>query len=118
MNLAVFSSLVPRLPEPIRFFCWYGFPGLESSVKLETFSQKLAVYCKILKILLPGLSAPAHFAPFCFEGGQIFNFDHKIVEICQKSIVLAQFFDGKWIFALKNRIFQIHEKYMLEKLNF
>ena len=118
MNLAVLSSLAPRLPEPLWFFTWYDFPGSESSVKIETFSQKLAISCKVLKILLAGLSELAHFVLFCFEGGLIFNFYPRNVEICQKSIVLAQFFDGKLIFTLNNRIFQIYEKYMLKKLNF
>ena len=118
MNLAVLSSLVPRLSKPSRLFCWYDFPGPESSVKLKTFFRKFAVLSKILKILLPRLSELAHFALFFFDGGLIFNFDHKSVKICQKSIVLAQFFLRKWIFTLKNHILQISEKYMLEKLNF
>ena len=118
MNLAVLSSLVPRLFKPSRLICWYDFPGPESSVKLEFFPQKFAFLYKILKILLPWLSELANFALFFFEGGPIFNSDPKIVKIFQKSIVLAQFFQEKTIFTLKNHILQISEKCMLEKPNF
>ena len=118
MNLAVLSSLVPRLFKPSRLICWYDFPGPESSVKLEIFSKKFAVLYKILKILLPWLSELVNFALFFFEGGPIFNSDPKIVKIFQKSIILAQFFQKKTIFTLKNYISQISEKCMLEKPNF
>ena len=74
---------------------------------------KLVIWAELAKNIFCEL---AHFVLSCFEGGLIFNFDPRIVEICQKSIVSAQFFDGKWIFTLENRTFQIHEKYMLEKL--
>ena len=64
------------------------------------------------------MSELPHFTLFCFEGGLIFIFDPKILDIFQNSIVSAKFFHEKWIFTPKICIFQIWEKQILKKFNF